>query len=164
MSNIILRRYLGRSQLAESLVVDELAEHRDAVFARDVEELVIECLELEKMSKGAWDYVLKLLFADETDEIDELGQMMKMATTKIIAVFDRVAGAIEEAKRGGHPLRDEVDFQIAHREIQKLRADVEQKFPPVNEELAKRSLEAFKRGDWRTAEEMLHESQSQGSS
>jgi len=164
MHNVVIRRFLGRSRLAESLVEDVFAEHKNAMFARDVEELIAECLELEKISRSAWDYVLDVLFSERANETDELGNMMKMAIAKVSVVFNRVNQLIDEMKARGHGPKEVADFLIARREIQRINEDVAKKFPPINEEMVKRSLEAFRRGEGRTAEEMLHESQGHGSS
>ena len=41
--NIVVRRYLDRSRLAQGLLEDWQIEHKEAMFATDVEELVEEC-------------------------------------------------------------------------------------------------------------------------
>jgi hypothetical protein len=160
MNNVVIRRYLERSRLAETLVEDVLVEHRSAMFAQDVEELVLECLELEKMSKRAWDYVLDILFSDRANETDDLGNMMKMAVAKISVVFDRVNQLIEESKRSGHTPKDAADFLIARQDIQKIGQDVEKKFPPIDYKKIELAREAFHRGECIDVEEMLREAQS----
>ena len=159
MINIVVRRYLGRSRLAAELVEDVLiVEHKNAMFVRDVEELVVECIELEKMSKSTWQYVLDCRFSDpQPDDIDEVGKSMKTATSKILDVFGRVAKLVEDAQRQNYTIKDAADFQIARREIEQIIADIEDKFPPLNEQMIQASLEAFKRGEYTTAEELARE-------
>jgi hypothetical protein len=163
--SVVVRRYLGRSRLAEELVEDVLiVEHKNAMFARDVEELVVECLELEKMSKNTWHYVLDQLFSDErTNDIDGLGQAMKTASSKVDDVFGRVGNLIKIAKRDGYSIKDEADFLCACRVIKEIKADVDKKFPPIDEEMMEKSIKSYKVGAYRTAEELLLESQGQGS-
>jgi len=159
MSNIVLRRFLGRSRLAEELVEDVLiVEHRNAMFAREVEELVIECIELKKMSTSTWEYVLDLLFAEEQpDDIDELGKSMKTASSKILDVFERVETLLVAAQRQNFDIKDAADFRIARREIEQIMADIEEKFPPLNEQMIQASLESFRRGEYSTLEDLLRE-------
>jgi hypothetical protein len=159
MTNIVVRRYLGRSRLAEELVEDVLiAEHRSAMFAREVEELVNECIELEKMSKGTWEYVLDLLFSEEQpDDFDELGKSMKTATSKTVEVFGQVGKLIEEAKTQKRAIKNSADFWIARQEMERIQADIEEKFPPLNEQMIQASLEAFKQGEFVTLEDLLRE-------
>jgi hypothetical protein len=162
--SVVVRRYLGRSRLAEELVEDLIVEHRDAMFARDVDELIAECLELEKLSKVTWTYVLEVLFSEEqAGDIDEIGHMMKTASTKILEVFDRVKPLMETVKGLGLAVNDSADFLIAHQVIRKIKDDVENKFPPINEMMVKQSMEAFRRGAYQPAEDLLRESQNQGS-
>src|ERR1700722_7391296 len=115
--SVVVRRYLGRSRLAEALVEDmPMAAHRNAIFAQDVDELVAECLDLAIISKKTWAYVLEKLFsenqADDIDDLDETGQAMKTACTKIVDVFERVKEMVEKAAALGYPIQYSSDFMI----------------------------------------------------
>lgn len=161
MSAVIVRKCLGSARCAETLVEDFLiGEHRIAMFALTVQDLVTECLELEKESKNAWNYVLGMLFSDaHTNDIDELGCTMKIATSKLAYVYGCVEELVKRAEKQGHEINSSVDLTLARREIQKINEDAELKFPPVNERMVKESLEAFRRGEHESPEDLLRESQ-----
>src|SRR5438067_1292082 len=150
MNNIVVRKFLGRSRLAEELVEDVLiTDHQNAMFARDVEELVAECLELEKMSQETWKYVLGLLFSDEfTNDLGELGGMMNTATSKISYVFGQVQDLLEKAEKQGYPIKEASDFKLAWRAIEQIKNDTKKKFPPLDEKTIRESLETYQRGDY----------------
>src|SRR5687767_4944518 len=100
--SMVVRRYLGRSRLAQTLVEDLMVEQRTAMLARDAEELARECIDLARLSQDTWSYVLDLLFADlQVDDIDEIGRSMKIASATTLQVFEHAKQlmAIRRASR-----------------------------------------------------------------
>lgn len=164
MSNIMVRKYLGRSRLAQELLEDVLIVENDNVpVAQDIEAMVAECLELEKLLTHTWQHVLELLFAVPqvlTDAaIDKMGMTMEMALEKNLALYGNLGRVIESAQRQGRTIKDAADFWIAHQNIKRIKEDVARKFPPLDEQMRKDAVEAFHRGECQSAEDLLREAQ-----
>jgi|ERR1043165_4731151 hypothetical protein len=164
MRSVVVKRYLRRSGLAKELADELIAEHKTAMIARNVEELVAECLQVEQLCKNSWQYVLGMLFSDEyTNDVDDLGQSMKMATLRLLDTLKGVEQMAEKARELGHTITDATDLSLAYREIERIKEDMERKFPPVNPRMISESLEAYHRGECQSPEELLRESRAEGS-
>lgn len=104
-----------------------------------------------------WTSLLDQLFTEQIDDIDATGDTMKHALTRAGRIFETVRGFVTDAERKGHQVQAVSEFEHAVRETLRVMADLEQKWPSVDPRLVEESLAAYKRGDYRTIEDLLHE-------
>lgn len=158
--NILLRRYLGRTEFVEGLVEEWKRDHDDAMFAVAVDELVAECIDLGNLSKHAWGAFRQLLIHDPNAPIiDESGLVLMDALTKTLAVFQDVSVLRAEAIRRGHSIKDDSSFVTVLGEIKKINATVQEVFAPPDPKMIEESIAAFKRGECHTIEELIRAAQ-----
>ena len=159
---ILARRILGRSRLVGELVDDLSMAGQRNISKRDIVELVLECLELCKLLKGTWQSVLGELFNEQVDDVEASGEMIRRATSRALTAFARVQENIVLASKRGESIENAEAFGDAMRELQKLKAEVEKRWPTFDRQQIEESLAAFRRGEYQTTEELLCESQNRG--
>ena len=80
--SLIVRRCLSRSRLLEELVEIWQIDHDRAMIARDVEELIQECLALNALWADAWKWVKNEAISTGPIGDEHMGKMAQMACKK----------------------------------------------------------------------------------
>jgi len=154
------RRYLSRSCYVEDLVDEWKLSLDQAMFALDVEELVKECIDLGNLSKHAWNGFRELLLKDPNAQvIEDSGLVMKEAVTKTLEIFRTVQSLVREMSHKGHVIQDNAGFEAIFHETKKISNKVNSVFLEVDPRDIEESIAAFKRGEYRTSEELLRAAQ-----
>jgi hypothetical protein len=161
--NLSVRRYLGRSRFVEELVENWQLEHERAMFAKDVEELVSECIELGELTKHAWKSALDQLFDEKVEYIDKAGKMLESSISKTLCVFDKISGLIKEAKRKGFEIEGSANFEETVRATVQVKAELARDWPWFDTAVAEEALADYRRGDYQTIEEIRRDTQTLGS-
>ena len=159
--SLLARRCLNRSHQLEEYVETWQIDHKDSVYAHDLEELVKECLELTPLLRRAWDSTVERLF-DETARSDRVftgEEVIRGAISRALKVFLRVAQLLEAAERAGFSIENAAGFKDGRHALEQLERDAEKEWPPLDSGQITDSLEAYKRGDFKSAEDMLGELQ-----
>jgi hypothetical protein len=154
--SVLIRRCVKRSYLVEELVETWQIEHSQAMFARDLEELVQECLELSGLLTKGWQSAVHVLFDEQFDDLDTIGKMLKVAIDKSIGVFRKVEDLISEAIRKHYDIEGAEAFRRAVSDTVAMKKEVEKQWPAVNHRMIQESIAAYSRGDYQTAEDMLY--------
>jgi hypothetical protein len=160
--SLAVRRCLRRSHLVEELVEAWQIDHRDAMAARDLEELIQECLELKDLCEHAWNGILHHLFNEQTDDIEAVGKMMLTALEKGEIVFSNLITQVLETKAKGYEVDRAGELEQGLCRIQQLKADYRKQWPSVDYAMVKDAREAYLRGDYRFAEDILHDLENGG--
>jgi hypothetical protein len=155
--SILVQRYHRRIRLLQEMLEDWQIKHQQAMFARDLEELVQECLELRRLTDHVWGKLSDGLFSEEIENIDPAGRLMQFAVDKAVEVFEQIATLIRKADEGGYNIDASDDFSAAQARIKEIKTELAVQWPWSNHDLIQESLAAYKRGEHRTAEEMLRE-------
>ena len=161
--SMFVRSYLGRSRYVEELVEDWQIAHQQALLTWDAQELVGECIEHGHFTKRICHDLLEQLFDEKLEDIDRIGESMQIALAKTIRVFGEVDKLIKRIERMDCPTIENGDaFRGVANDTQRVADDFRSQWPSLNRILVRESLAAYERGEYRTAEELLHESQGCG--
>jgi hypothetical protein len=159
--SLLVRRCLNRTHLVEQLVESWQYDHNEAMRARDLEELATECLDLAKLGRRAWKCLRAQMFDKNVSsaKVFAAEDMLKPATQRIRDVFKVVGKLIASAERAGYQIEGSAEFAQASKDLELLRQEIEQQFPDPDPQMMADSKAAFLRGEYQTAEELLHELQ-----
>jgi hypothetical protein len=164
--SLAARRYLNRTHLVEQLTENWQFDHVEAMGARDLEELVEECLELDKLSKRAWKALVTLLFdpAEKSDKVFAGEALVRSAISRTIKVFRFVQKLIEDAESGGYTIAGAADFRKSFKEVLMLQKEIAEKWPTIDSGMIEESMAAYRRGEFQLAEDVLNELEEGGCS
>jgi len=130
------------------------------MFARDLEELVNECVEMGTLIVRGWRSLLEQLFDEQVDEMDAAGEMMRNSIARALRTFRLIEDCVAKVENDSYNIEKSSSFRNIARELQEIQAEFERTWPRVNDDLIERSQAAYRRGEYRTTEELLGESQS----
>jgi hypothetical protein len=162
--NLLVRRYLNRTHLVEQLVENWQLDHKEAMAARDLEELVSECVDLAALGRRAWRMLLSRMFdaQERSDRVFAAEDLIKSVIHRTAGIFAVIGKSIKDVERFGYVVEGATEFQKATHDVKQLETETAEPWPPIDPKLAQESLEAYKRGDYRLAEDILHELQGGG--
>jgi hypothetical protein len=161
--SILVRRCLGRSRLVEELVENWQIEHKQAMFAGDMEELVVEFIALGELIQHGWESMIDRLFDEKIDNIDAAGDMMRAAISRTLKVSTKLEEFVGLAEQMQNPIDKAHSFRSVVRNLQHIDAEVKKRWPTVNARMLNDSLAAYERGEFRTTEDLLGDTQDCGS-
>jgi len=138
-------------------------EHKDAMVACDVEELVSECLELDDLVQHAWKSLSDLLFDGKIDDVETIGDKMRMALAKTQNALSLVNDAVSAAESRGHNIAKAEDFRTIRQRMDLVAEEFKETWPTANPQLAQQSLAAYRRGEYQGTENLLRKAQGFGS-
>lgn len=159
---VLVRKYLGRSRLAEELVEDWKIGHQKAQLACDLQDLVEECIDLSNLAKRTWRALLDMLF-DENVQLDHeaVGESMSISLAKTLHVFAMVKSLITAAYFPA--IANAEELARITQETEKILKEFDQKWPE-SPDLATvgEALSDYHRGAFKTPEELLNEARREG--
>ena len=156
MSMLLNDLCLRRSSLVKELVQRWQLEHEEAMAARDVEELVQEYLDLCRLLVRGWQGLYQRLFSD-LEDIDAAGERMLTAITQTLDVCGPIGDLIAKTKAAGYQIHGSEEFAKQVENLKALRAEVIKTWPTVDHKMIEESMAAYGRGEYRLAEDMIHE-------
>jgi hypothetical protein len=157
--SVLIRRCLGRSRMVEELVENWQIDHQQAMFARDIEELIVECIELAELVRRGRTWLADELFDEKIDNIDKAGEMLRTAISKALLAYDRVQKTVEAAEQMQFTIDNARQFRAVVRELRDIEDEVKKTWPTVNRQMVNDSLAAYARGEFRTTEDLLGDTQ-----
>jgi hypothetical protein len=150
----------GRARAIEDAIDAWNLDHDNALSARDMEDVVGECLStrdfLSQWHQTAWEH----LFAGRLANIQQAGELLRSATGKLVHVFAAVQTCVKWMERKGYPVDKAVEFEAAARAVEGLLADLNRRWPFIDPQQVEEARAAFARGEGIPAEEILRELQS----
>jgi hypothetical protein len=161
--SILARRCLGRSRLVAELVENWQLEHKQAMVARDVEELVLECVDLGKLIQHCGKSLFARLGEEDFVEIDEIGDTMRAAIAKSLLAFESVRDDVRMAEHKGFIIDNSVSLENVILELRQMEAEFKNNWPTVDRQQLADSLAAYNKGDYRMIEDLLNEAKNCGS-
>src|SRR5207244_10399260 len=135
-----------RAKLVEELVEDWQIRHREAMIARDLEELVQESVELGKLLNRGWSVLINRLFDEDVDDIDAAGKTMHLAVDVTQEVFKQIQARIQVANRKQYDIQGAEEFSKALESTRELKAEVSKKWPYVNHRMIRDSMAGYNGG------------------
>jgi hypothetical protein len=156
---VLAKRCLRRSRLAGELFEDWQINHRLAILACDLEQLAAECTEVGKLVKHSWAAIVDLLFTGTIENPDETGDTMRLAIAKTRETLDAVNNVIKAFEKSDHNIKQASDLRLILHEIEHVAIDFDKTWPIANIQMAQEALEAFRKGDFKTAEDLHREAQ-----
>lgn len=162
--SLLVRRCLSRSHLLEEFVETWQIDHKEAIYARDLDELVSECLELAVLLGRAWRSTVERLFdeRERSDRVFASEEVIKGAIRRTVGIFKNVRKLIDEAERKGYSIDASPQFRAAALDVEQLEKETDEQWPPMDSELIRESREAFNQGEYQSAADLLHELQGGG--
>lgn len=169
--SILVRRCQKRSELVHQLY-EEVNEdwrldensvptfdsngHQEATFASDVAELCGECSSLRPLFEQSWEALRSRL--EHIQDTQEVGRAFQAALGMAIDVVQRLLRLCEQSRKTGHAIEASAPLQNDLAKLRALAALVEAEWPFVRPELMAAARAAYQRGEYRSAEDLLNES------
>jgi len=160
--SLIVRRCFSRSRLVEELVEAWQIDHTIAMLAHDAEELVQECLGLKDLIHGDWISIRDSVLTGEVCD-EAVGRMGKMAVEKSLLAMTEVKNLVLHAESMGFHVEGAQKLTDGIVETEKIRTNMLRLWPEIDKAAIEATLECYKRGDFKTVEDLLNESQGCGS-
>ncbi len=159
--SLLVRRCLNRSHQLEQYVETWQIDHKGAVYAGDLEELVEECLEIAPLLRRAWDRAVERLFdeGERSEKVFAGEEVIRGAISRVVRVFGISAKLIESAERAGFSIDGVGRFRDGLRDLERLEQEAENQWPPMDSQQMRDSLAAYQRGDYQSAADVLRELQ-----
>jgi hypothetical protein len=161
---LLVRRCLDRSHRLEEYVETWQIDHKEAMYACDLEELVSECLQLESLLRRAWSLTTERLFDEGVKSYHVFAgeEVVRAAISRTVRMFKIVSKLLEGAERAGYSIDGSGKFGDANRAMESLEKDVEADWSPMDSQQMRESISAFERGEVQSAEDLLCELQGDG--
>src|SRR5438093_11846116 len=130
VSRMLVRRCSKRSRALDDLVEEVwLAEHQNAAFARDVEDLIEECLQLGSLAVRAWgDLVDDLLSGAELD-FDLVDATFGETVSRMGRSFERVLQLAARAHGCGCVVKGTDALTSALEEVRGIKEEYDRVWP-----------------------------------
>lgn len=123
-SRMLVRRCSKRGRALTDLVEEVwLAEHRNASFARDLEDLVDECLQVGALAVRAWGDLADTLLSGAELDLDAIGCAFGEAIVRLERDFERVLRLAAEAHACGCDVKRTGELAASHQEIQGIKEE-----------------------------------------
>lgn len=136
----------------------EIKANQDADFARDVEELCGECLDIPRLYQQAWQKLLDNL--PEIKNTQEAGRAFQGALNDTIQVCGHILALCAAARKMGQAITGAEKLKGEILNLQELAGRVDRDWPFLNKKMMESSKDDFRRGAYRTAEDLLHDQES----
>ena len=160
---MLVSRCVRRSRLVQELAEDWQINHREAMFARDLDELLAECVDLGRLLSHCWKQMFNLLFSEQIDDVDRAGKSLLSATERSLTVFDKVKGFLAAAKQRGFEIDGDGSFIETVSVVGELKTEMIRQWPSIDDGMMRESLLCYERGEYQSTEELLHGLQDKGS-
>jgi hypothetical protein len=161
--SILVDRCLSRSRLVEELVENWQMDHQRAMLARDMEELVCECLELQKLLHHTWTTTLERLFDEQVDNVESAGEMLRSAINRTRRTLERVHADLVKAQEQGYTISNAENLAKSLTETKQIAEDCENTWPKLKLEMVQASLADYAKGAYQETGKLIGESQGCGS-
>lgn len=156
---LILDRCLKRSHLVQELFERWQLGWQGALAASDVEELCAECADLCQLCKQTWQSLWHRLSELPVVEIESIGLVFQEIVDRSLEVATAVnkwADRVQK-KQNAELATGQLPRRIG--EVEEVKREIAEKWPFVDYAMVAESRAAFLRGDYQTAEELLHDLQ-----
>jgi hypothetical protein len=158
MGNAVLPSIcLARAQAIENLVESWQPDHHTAMYARDLEELVRECVGLRRLAERTWNFLRDALQKNEVCDIYFTGKIQQTAVKRHLRLYAAVREHIRVAKQLGYEIEGEEEFTKAEQYAKYLSEALKQEWPWLDPETARRADADYKEGRFRPAEGFFDE-------
>lgn len=163
MSSFLITRCYRRARLTEELVEAWQFEHKEAMRARDAEDLICECLDLARLIQNAWQFTIDRLFEEEIDDLETIRKLLLDTNERALATLRRVQKMTSQTVVNGFAIDHLTKLNEPIQALAQLQVDMDKKWPKINPQMIADSMAAYERGEFKLSEDLLHESQSCGS-
>jgi len=162
--SLLLRRCKNRSHQLEEYLETWQIDHQNALYVCDLEQLVQDCLQLMPLLRQAWDHTVERLFdkSKPSEMVFVEEQTVRRVVSMVSQLCRRVSGLIDEAEQAGYSVDATEAFRGELRDLVFLEKEIESQWPPTNSQHIRESLDAYGRGEYQSAEDMLREAQGNG--
>lgn len=159
--SILVDRCFKRSELVQELFA-EMAEESpldngDAQFARDLAELCGECLDLIELCKHAWTGLRGGL--EKVRNTQAAGRTFQSALRKSHHVVNGVIELCETSDKKGLRVSDHSRLAAKIPDLIEVIASAQRDWPFFRMDRMEEARTAFRQGDFRSAEDLLHDAQ-----
>jgi hypothetical protein len=154
--SVLLQRCLKRSNLVEQLVEQWQVEHEEAMLARDVEELCGEAIELCRLCGHTWQELKTLLFANCITDTEATGRVALEGFENAGRAVRRVVRLLDDAIARGHGIGGAQELRRGMNDVHDIKERLLKKWPFIDHQMVERALAAYGRGEFQTAESLLH--------
>ncbi len=161
--NTLLNRCQRRTHLAEELTEEVwLREHRGAMLASDVEEVIRECIEVKDLILHACKKTFDRLFDEDFDDTDWSFRILHSMIEKSIS-NDKKTYELAMRIAKGYTVEGLSSLPEAIGELERLSLEVENRWPKIDQKMVAEALAAYKRGEFDTSEDLLRVAQNSDS-
>ena len=162
--SLLVRRCRNRSNQLEQYVETWHIDHKAAMYACDLEQLVQECLELAPLLRQAWDCAVERLFdkSERSERVFAEEEAIRQVISRAPQVFRKISNLIDDAEREGYAIDGAEKFREGLRDLELLEKEVESQWPLPDAQQMREAVGAYKRGEYKSAEDILLESQGDG--
>ena len=154
----------GKTRTIVEAVQSWKADHETAMDARELDDIVAECISAQSFLSSWVEGTWQQLFANCLDDPQTTGTHLREATDQALEVSEVVGGCIQEVEAHGYKIAAAATFQQGVEMIRHLRGDIAQRWPWMDERLALEALADYQAGRSQTAEEILDELHGSGGS
>lgn len=157
--DLAVRRSVQRSHLVEELVENWQSDHQRALAAREVEELMQECVDLAKLNRQATQTLVDRFWSGSVKGLESAAEVLRAAVQRTLLNCQVVQKEKTYAEQHGFMLEGAAAFTEACQNTLLLARQVDEQLPRFDSGLAEEARAAFLRGDHQTVEELLHAAQ-----
>jgi hypothetical protein len=127
-----------------------------------VEELVQECLGLFGLLQNAWKWIKDQTISTGPVCDERTGNLGKAAARKSLEVMLKVEKLVSQAENSTLRIESSAELADAVRQTKIIKDEIESTWPEIDHDMIQKSLESYKKGDFKTIEDLLNETESCG--
>ncbi len=119
--------------------------------------LLRQCLRFPEELRHVWDVTQDYLFSDAPMNEEETGKCLYLLGQRALNTLEILQRATASLTVAGLHVEHADELAGAVEEMNRLLTEVMAKWPWVDQDMVRESLEAYSRGDWQEAEDMAHD-------
>jgi hypothetical protein len=156
--SLLFRIQRGKTRAIEEAVEAWKAEHAGAMEAREVEELVRECLQMPDEMRRVYREIFDRFTSGNIEGYHDIGKALQAQFEGNLRFMDSVRDMARKQAAAGHAIEGAAELNRVLEEIRPKVAEIFERWPwiPTAEEVAEARAE-IARGDYKTVEELLDE-------
>ncbi|MBL8795041.1 MAG: hypothetical protein JNM56_14120 [Planctomycetia bacterium] len=156
--SLLFRLQCGKSRAIEEVVEAWKAEHAGAMAARDVEELVRECLRLPDEMRRIYREIFDRFTSGNIEGYHDIGKALQAQFEGNLRFMDSVRDMARRQTAAGHTIEGAAELERVLEDIRPKVQEIFERWPwmPTEEEVAEAKAE-IARGNYQTVDEILDE-------
>lgn len=145
----------GRTAAVEKIAERWKKDHRDAMFAMDVQDMIKEYLDHQTFLRKMWEDSVQRAVEGSLSDLNAVGNLLVDMFDRSIDAFEIGEKMIEQARKNDYAIDCEREFRRGIIETKKIRHRINTRWPFTDEEAMNDAIRSFREGRSRSVQDII---------